>query len=213
MHKVLPQGTVPRGIRNFYSHSTASLPHRKYGRKKSGQGSSVTSSKKSVCLFLDLHGQHHHLSETPEEESSAAPEKEEKWAGNATCLPYCDLQPGDVHSCVLFACDRHTEPYLVRCDIQGGIGQLCLILGLLPRQTSCFFHLLELLCKLEESGKVTLVLRRNAERAVINVCIAPPPFAASFNMLFNSLQLLIQFREQPLPDPVHDSGTQGCGVC
>lgn len=136
---------------------------------------------------MDLHGQHHHLSETPGEEPSAVPEQEEKWL-EMPRLPCCDLQPGDVHSHVLFACDCHTERYLVRCDIQGRIGQLCFILGLLPRQTSRFFHLLELLCKLEESGKVTLVLRRNAERTIINVCITPPPFAASFNMfliLFN----------------------------
>lgn len=61
-----------------------------------------------------------------------------------------------------------SKHYLVRCDIQGRIGQLCFILGLLPRQTGCFFHFLEFLCKLKGSGKVTPVLCQNAEQTRID---------------------------------------------
>lgn len=30
--------------------------------------------------------------------------------GNATCLPFYDLQPGTMHSFMLLACYYHTEP-------------------------------------------------------------------------------------------------------
>lgn len=39
--------------------------------------------------------------------------------------------------------------YLVRSQAQGWAGQIGLILGLLPRQSGSFLHLLELLSKLE----------------------------------------------------------------
>jgi len=78
-----------------------------------------------------------------------------------------------------------SKRYLVRRDVQGRIGQLCFILGLFPHQTGCFFHFLELLCKLEGSGKVTLVLHWNAELTRIDWWITLSPFATSFSMLFN----------------------------